>query len=218
MGALKKQIAMIIAAGPCEDLSYIKDIIKKYPDIFIICADGGVKHAKNLNIIPNIIVGDFDSSENIESCAEIIKLNPQKNDTDTQHCLQIVIERGFKEIILVCATGGRIDHMLSNIFLCEQAYYMGACLYIVDAQNVVMFHGGGKMEFLKSELKKYFSLLPLDFMLYGVTMKGFMYPLENAVLSRKNIISISNEPIKDNISVEIQQGKALLIFSEDKIH
>lgn len=216
MGAWQGRRALIISAAPCENLDYVRDILKKYPDIVIICADGGAKYAEKLNIKPDVIVADFDSSENTIPCDEVIKLTPEKDDTDTQHAAVLAIERGCKELILVCATGGRIDHMLSNLLLCEQVYELGANLLVIDEQNIVMFHAGGQMKFARNELKKYISLIPLDEKLEGVTMKGLKYPLENASLTRKKIISVSNEPVNDDISIEILSGKALIILTDDK--
>ena len=216
MGAWQGRRALIISAAPCENLNYVKDILKKYPDIVVICADGGAKYAQKLNIKPDVIVADFDSSDNIIPCDEVIKLTPEKDDTDTQHAALLAIQRGCKELILVCATGGRIDHMLSNLLLCEQVHEIGGHLSVVDEQNTVMLHAGGQMKFARSELKKYISVIPLDEKLQGVTMKGLKYPLENAVLTRKKIISVSNKPISDYISIEILSGKALIILADDK--
>ncbi len=216
MGAWQGRRALIISAAPCENLDHVKKIIEKYPDIVIICADGGTKYAQNLNVKPDVIVADFDSSDKEIECGELIKLTPEKDDTDTQHAAKLAIERGCKEIILVCATGGRIDHMLSNLLLCEQIDELGGRLFVVDEQNIVMIHNGGQMQFARQGLKKYISLIPLDQTLKGVTMRGVKYPLKNAILTRKKIISVSNEAICDTISIEILSGKALLIFSDDK--
>ena len=49
-----------------------------------------------------------------------MRLRPEKDDTDTQGCLREVFRRGCTEATLVCATGGRIDHMLANLSLLEE--------------------------------------------------------------------------------------------------
>ena len=43
MGAWQGRRALIISAAPCENLDYVKKILKRYPDIVVICADGGAK-------------------------------------------------------------------------------------------------------------------------------------------------------------------------------
>ena len=62
---------------------------------------------------------------------------------------------------------------------------------------------------------KYMSIVPLDEMLEGVTLKGVKYPLENAVMYRYKSLGISNE-ITDGIAdVKVEKGRGLLIFSKD---
>ena len=67
------------------------------------------------------MISDCDSMPEVEG-AEVVRLRPEKDDTDTQGCLREVFRRGFTEATLVCATGGRIDHMLADLSLLEEAY------------------------------------------------------------------------------------------------
>lgn len=218
MGAWQGRKALIISAAPCEDLGYVRAFLRLHPDCMVLCADGGMKYAEMLNIIPDAVVADLDSGDYVIACKELIRLTPEKDDTDTQHCVSLAIERGCTDLTLVCATGGRLDHLLGNLFLCESAFGQGAVLTVLDAQNTVLFHGGGRMQFVREEARKYVSLIPLDHTLFGVTMIGVKYPLQDAVLTRANMISISNEAVEDSFSIEIGGGQALVIFSEDLQH
>ena len=74
--------------------------------------------------------------------AEVVRLRPEKDDTDTQGCLREVFRRGCTEATLVCATGGRIDHMLANLSLLEEAYAMGGRLTVLERQNQIVLHAG----------------------------------------------------------------------------
>ena len=50
---------VIIANG---DLEYTSDIIKIIKNAqMIISADGGASHLRTLNILPHVMIGDFDS-------------------------------------------------------------------------------------------------------------------------------------------------------------
>lgn len=181
----------------------------------MLCADGGMKYAKELGIVPDVVVADFDSSREAIACRELVRLVPEKDDTDTQHCVSLAISRGCKEITLACATGGRLDHLMANLLLCESAYESGARLMVIDRQNTVFLHEGGCMRLFRKNAKRYVSILPLDSTLTGVTLRGMKYPLENAVLTRNHLISVSNEAIEEQFSIEIKQGRALVIFAED---
>ncbi len=217
MGTWEGRRALILSAAPCEDLEYVRAFLRQNPDAVILCADGGIRYAQELGIVPDVMVADFDSSAAAEaSCQELIRLTPEKDDTDTQHCAAVALERGCRELFLVCATGGRLDHLLSNLFLCETVQEQGGCLTILDTQNTVFLHTGGCMKFSRAQARKYISIIPLDAKLEHVTLHGLKYGLEDATLRRDLLISTSNEAVCDTFSITIEAGKALVIFAEDR--
>lgn len=215
MGAWQGRRALILSAAPCNDLQYVRDFLRENPDCIVLCADGGMKYAQQLGLMPDVVAADFDSSRQAISCKELIRLTPEKDDTDTQYCVSLAISRGCKEITLACATGGRLDHLLANLLLCESAYEAGAKLKVLDEHNTVFLHPGGTMTFARRYARKYISLIPLDSRLKGVTMQGLKYPLHEAELTRSCIISVSNEAAAEQFSITLRQGRALVVFSED---
>ncbi len=216
MGAWEGRRALILSAVPCEDVEYVREFLQTQSDPVILCADGGVRYAQALGLIPDVVVADFDSSAGTPNCRELIRLTPEKDDTDTQHCVDVAMERGCRELTLACATGGRLDHLMANLLLCESVQERGGRLTILDKQNTVFLHEGGRMQFARADARKYISIIPLDRKLEGVTLRGMKYPLEDAVLQRDRIISVSNEAIDPVFSIEIGKGRALIIFAEDR--
>ena len=98
----------------------------------VICADSGLDNALKAGIKPNIVVGDFDScTAQIPDDAEIIRVSPIKDDTDTILAADIAIERGCSELRFFCATGGRFDHTYANVQMLEYLHNKGvsAVLY-----------------------------------------------------------------------------------------
>ena len=215
MGAWKGRKALILAAAPCDNLDYVRDFMAQTPDCVIICADGGAKYAKRLGLIPDVLVADFDSGSSCIPCGELIRLTPEKDDTDLQHCVYLAIQRGCTDITLACATGGRLDHLLANLLLCESAFEAGARLTVIDRQNTVFLHTGGCMQLSRAQARRYVSLIPLDRKLVGVTLSGLKYPLQDAVITRTRIVSISNEVVEDAFQIRIDEGRAFVVFSED---
>ena len=106
MGDWEGRRALILSAAPCDNLDYVRDFLRENPDCIVLCADGGMKYAEQLGIVPDVVVADFDSSREAIACRELVRLIPEKDDTDTQHCVSLAISRGCKEITLACATGG----------------------------------------------------------------------------------------------------------------
>lgn len=215
MGAYEGRHALIFAAAPETDYSYIRAFLGEHPDALIACADGGLRHARALGLHPDFMISDCDSMPETEG-DEVIRLKPEKDDTDTQSCLREVFRRGCREATLVCATGGRIDHMLANLSLLEEAREMGGRLTILDSCNRIVLHEGGREKFIMPSAYRYFSIVPLDAVLTGVTIENAKYPLENGRVTRAGMVSISNEAAPgSSFAVTIEKGAALIIFAHD---
>lgn len=230
--------ALIIGAAPEQDISYISRLINGLQPELIICADGGLRTARKLSIIPHVIIGDGDSygelnsdksgnahdtaavfeavrgEANEISVAEIIKLPAEKDDTDLRSCVDKAISKGAREIFLTGVCGGRADHFLANIHLLEYINDSGARGFIYDANNIIGFHAGGRLALTNRPEFKYFSIIPADIVIANVTLEGFKYPLKNAAIDRGTPLTISNEILSDSPKVSFE-GRAYYIFSRD---
>lgn len=207
--------ALILSGSPEQEIGYVSDFLQAHPTVKVVCADSGTRHLSKLNCKPDLIVGDFDSSQRPKIDCELIQLVPEKDDTDTMHALQVVIDRGCTSVWIACATGGRLDHLLSNLSLCEYAWERGCTCRILDMQNELSFLAG-TAEIPNDPRFKYFSIIPLDETLTGVTITGAKYPLSHAAVKRSTMYTISNEVTAACAHVSIEQGKAFLIRSCDR--
>ncbi len=57
------QRIIIFANGELPDLDKARSLLQS--DDYIICADGGTRHALALAVRPNLVIGDLDSAEQI---------------------------------------------------------------------------------------------------------------------------------------------------------
>ena len=104
--------AVIIGGGS------VSENLKEYilPGDFIVCADSGYDRARAFGVKPNLVIGDMASIvSKLESGPEIITAPVQKDETDSMLCIDILIDRGFDEILFFGALGGRPDHSFANI-------------------------------------------------------------------------------------------------------
>ncbi len=87
------------------------------PDDFIIACDAGYRNCTPLGCKPNIIVGDFDTAPCPEQQDDDIVVLPHvKDDTDTEYAAKLVSQKGFAEVLLLGALGGkRLEHTLANL-------------------------------------------------------------------------------------------------------
>lgn len=203
-----KKSVLIISGGKELNTSYINEYIKD--GIFIICADSGIDKLKYCDIL----IGDIDSAKDISGAKSVIYLDKEKDDTDTKAAINKAISLGFNDIILTNALGGRADHLLANILLLEYCYNNNITLKIISLNNEIMLQNAGE-NIYSTKKYKYFSIIPLDDVLKGVSLTGVKYKLDNVDLYRADVISISNEQIGDFITLNIKSGKAIIIFSGD---
>ena len=187
----------------------------------VIAADRGLEVLDKLCIRPDYIIGDFDSltSDVLDEypADRIIKLNPEKDFTDTEAAIRLAIEKGADSITITGATGSRIDHVLANISLLMITLEAGIPAYIIDENNKIRLIDK-TIELYKDDcFGENISLIPYTDEVSGVTLKGFYYPLKQKKFSRFNELSlgISNKVIADKCIIELEKGIMIVIESRD---
>ena len=123
-------IDTVIVSGGMIQKDFALDFIRKIEEerkgkkLLLLAADRGLDFFLETGLVPDIVDGDFDSLSGagkayLESLdhTEIVRLNPEKDDTDTQSTLNLAIRRGAKNILILGATGGRLDHFIGNMGL-----------------------------------------------------------------------------------------------------
>lgn len=210
--------AVVIANGDIKDYEYYKQRIKK--DDFVICADGAIRHCIELNLTPDLWIGDFDSCNYryyIDKYPRLSELdtrflNPQKDETDTHAACNIALEKGCQSIVIWGALGSRFDHSVSNIHLLEYLLKKGISAYIENEKNTLtVFDRVLKV----NKARKYLSLIPLDKSVFVEKTEGLKYPLKDFYLSREISRGVSNEILYETAAVTVKDGIMLAIESDD---
>ncbi|MDR1560032.1 MAG: thiamine diphosphokinase, partial [Clostridiales bacterium] len=106
----KQAVCHVVCAG-----EYSGSIAEPQAGDYVIAADGGLRHLERAGVAPDLIVGDFDSLGHTPDAGNIVKLNVEKDDTDTMSAVRIGLKRGFRLFYIHCGMGGRLDHTLANI-------------------------------------------------------------------------------------------------------
>lgn len=222
-------IVFIIAGGKLNP-EFAKGFLADHSfdkTLFIAC-DSGFESCLSLGVNPDIVVGDFDSISDdaykkIENTgAEVIKLNPVKDDTDTEFALRLAFKRtkNTDEIYILGGTGARIDHTLGNISLLGLGLKHDREVILVDDRNYIqMLAPGWTLELEKDgkfgQFGKYVSVFPYGGIASGVTMKGFKYPLHRATLEGFNTLTVSNEIVDNFATIHVAEGYLIVCESRD---
>ncbi len=205
--------AVIFAAGELGcDIN--AEEIRSRGDI-VIAADRGLEHLTALGIVPDIIVGDFDSytGELPECGAEIHRSVPEKDDTDTMLAVRIAIERGCGEIDLYGALGGRTDHTIANIQTLRFAREQGCRMQICGGE-MLMIQGPEEGTVSYPRRSGYFSVFALTDTAGIEYMRGVKYPLEGYTMTAGFPIGVSNEITAETAELRLSSGLVLIVMTD----
>ena len=179
---------------------------------FIIVCDKGYEYAKNNGIVPHLFIGDFDSFwGSLPNEIPKITLPCEKDETDTMAAVKYAVEKGFGEILLFCALGGRLDHLLGNLGAAAYAAKAGLSVRITDNDNEIFVFSNSKITLPKKNGFS-ISLISLTDKCEGVSIFGGKYTVQNAVLTNASTLGISNEWI-DDITVTVKSGVLAIVMS-----
>jgi thiamine pyrophosphokinase len=207
---------VIISSGEIYDYSFCHAIVQSADRI--ICADGGTRHAINMSLTPDVIIGDMDSSaaNYIEHFrkkgVEVIQYPQDKDKTDTHICVEFALAFS-REIILLGATGSRIDHMIANISLLKLGIERNIPISMMDNKNHInMIRDSISLEGCKGD---YFSLIPFTEKVEGICTKGAKYELKDAEMELGDPYGVSNCFEGNTVEISIKKGYLLVIKAQD---
>lgn len=234
---MKIRKALIITGGFIDDGFTLNYMEKEMYDV-TFAVDHGLEFFDRCGLIPDYIVGDFDSvaEEVLEKYqqaergadsvsgrrTEIVRLNPMKDDTDTEHALHMALDLGCTCIHMFGATGTRIDHVLGNLQLLGIALRQQAECMMIDPYNRIRLIDRETVLEKKHQFGKYVSLLPYTPQVTGLTLEGFLYSLSNHTMSSfylehaAPISGVSNEITAECAKITLKEGILVLVESRDQ--
>ena len=191
---------------------------------FVIACDAGFMYAQQLGILPDLIVGDFDSASEmgpvlLNSIMEIAQDDPdrvmtldvKKDDTDTIKAVKIGLSKGYKKFYMYGALGGkRFAHSMANIQTLLFIKHNGAKGYIFDADSMLTIAENETIKFHRGNTG-YLSIFSLSESAKGVTLKGLMYSMDRGELTNDFPLGVSNEFIIDEeAEITVEDGTLLI--------
>ena len=180
---------------------------------YIIAADGGYSRLKAMGIIPDIVLGDFDSlKEEVPRDCEVMTVPCEKDDTDMLLAVRKALAAGYSHITLCGALGGRFDHTFANIQTLEFIAENGGEGKILSCDNIIMLQSVGKRQYKRKD-GWYFSIFSLTDEAV-VTSRGTKYDLSDYPLKRSFPLGVSNEITEEYADIEVKKGKLLVVFSK----
>lgn len=178
-----------------------------------IAADSGMRHAATLGAVPELWVGDFDStnSDLLSQWPDVVKqpYPPAKNETDGEIATAEAISRGAKRLIFVGALGGeRSDHALQHLVHAVGLAIEGSDVLLTsgDEEAVPLLPGRIRLNLPKGSLFSIIGLTELE----GLDILGARYPLADFNLpfgSSRTISNVAEGPV----DIHLRSGRAVVL-------
>lgn len=203
------QICVIFAGGPEEGLP-----CEPVPEnAYILCADSGLRLAERLHSDPDLVLGDFDSLGEVPVSLPHMTVPAEKDDTDTMLAVRTALQKGFRDIRIYGAFGGRLDHTIANLQTLEFIRRNGAEGMLIGAGDCVRMLTDGEMLHLPQQPERTLSLFAWSEQCSGVCARGVQYPLEDALLTRTFPLGVSNQITAPEAEIVCGRGTLLVIQS-----
>ena len=184
------------------------------PDMVIAC-DSGYHYAEAYGIVPDLIIGDFDSAE-YPKCTEIpvLRYPSEKDDTDTMLAARYAVQCGCTKVQILCGLGGRLDHAIANIQCAAFIASQGGTAEIYGKNDIItVFSGSRDFPQRKGWSLSVFSLTDRS---EGVSIKGTAYEATDVELTSSFPIGVSNRCDSENAHISAKTGMLMVIQSRLK--
>ena len=212
---------ILIVTGGFTDEKFLASLVLKERYSLIIAADKGLVVLDRLKILPDMILGDFDSAgtdiinKYRSKSVPVMTYPSQKDKTDTELAFEWALEQNPSVIDLAGATGSRLDHTMANIYLLLAALRKNVDAKILDPGNKIYLKAGNFVIKKDRQHGDFVSLLPFTYQVKGLKLRGFKYPLDGITLTAGSSLGISNEIVEEEGRVEFDEGILLVFETKD---
>ena len=203
-----KGICYIVGAMPLDE----GFTFQPQPLDLVIAADGGYASLCALGIRPDLVVGDFDSLNEIPDHPEVLRLPRIKDETDMGFAINHALTLGYTRFLLLGGMGGRLEHTIANLQLLAGLNRQGALGILYGNGQAAAVITNGSFTFPET-LSGYCSVFCQSGTAEGVTIEGMKYPLYEDELTGDFPLGVSNEFLGVPATVSVERGTLLLIWA-----
>lgn len=213
----------IIITGGDIDLSFLEYYIEKNKDSSIISVDAAIKNLEKIDIIPDVMVGDFDTLDDEDKLRRyanlgvgIVRHDPIKDFSDTELAIDKAVLAGIRNIVVFGALGRRFDHAFANILILQKYKKTGVDITIFDRYNKIYVKSNSFVLEREDFWGKYISFFSLEGKVFLESITGVAYPVKERMLDSIQTPSlyISNELVYDRLEAKFD-GDLLVVESRD---
>ena len=199
---VKKNVSVILNGQMPTDDAIINQITNSD---YIIAVDGSANKLFDLEIIPDVIIGDLDSLQNINNKnIELVK-TPNQNKTDFRKTLEWCIEKNILNISIFGISGESEDHFLGNYYTLSDFGEKISWKAFTDFSVISPCMGNKKFESFKGQKVSLFCMKGSS----TVNSENLEYPLQSYHLKPSDD-AVRNLSLEDHFTIE--STTTILVF------
>jgi len=206
--------AIILSGG--EPLENVRDITLP-AHALVIAADSGLHHADGLGLTVDLVIGDMDSVDSSTLAAAVERGSvtdrhpTDKDRTDLELAIDAALERGARNITVIGAYTGRLDHLLGAMSLFAATAPLVDELIWSDGATDVIACAQGRTVVIDGHPGDGVSLIPPGIDVVGVTTRGLRWRLGGATLPAGSTRGVSNIIETTPAWVSVDEGTLLIV-------
>ena len=199
---VKKNVSVILNGQMPTDYAIINQMTNSD---YIIAVDGSANKLFDLEIIPDVIIGDLDSLQNINNKnIELVK-TPNQNKTDFRKTLEWCIEKNILNISIFGISGESEDHFLGNYYTLSDFGEKISWKAFTDFSVISPCVGNKKFESFKGQKVSLFCMKGSS----TVNSENLEYPLQSYHLKPSDD-AVRNLSLEDHFTIE--STTTILVF------
>jgi thiamine pyrophosphokinase len=180
-------------------------------DDFVIAADAGYLTCRKAGVTPDLLLGDFDSMEQPEEFANVLRVPVEKDDTDTMLAAKEGLRRGCDTFYLYGATGGkRLDHTLANLQTLLWLRREGAHGYLYDDDFIYTAIRNETLTIPGTVEWGLVSVFCMGAEAHGIDETGMQYSLKDASLAAHQPMGVSNHMMSKEARITVRDGELIV--------
>lgn len=177
---------------------------------YVIAADAGYNYCRENNIIPDLVLGDFDSLGEKPKHEHLLELPVEKDDTDAMYALKLGLEKGYRRFYIYGGLGGkRPDHSVANLQSLLYLANRGARGWLFGRDYIWT---AVKNSSLRIAGEGDVSVFCLDGKAEGVSLKGLKYELSDASLCSDFPLGVSNSFVCPEAEISVSNGALIIMY------
>ena len=180
----------------------------------IIAADGGWNTCRSLGLVPDLLIGDFDSLKDVPEFDHIRRVPVEKDDTDMMLAIKEGLAEGETVFHLYGGMGGRrTDHTVANLQALLYLAVHGAQGYLYGDRECYTTVRNGCISWPARE-DGILSVFCMGEDAQGVSICGAQYQVDRITLSAEFPLGVSNHFVGRPVTISVEKGTLLIGIHE----